>query len=43
MGKKLIYHWVPAWPWLCPKCGTVTVTKESSPRCRRCGFREEAT
>ncbi len=29
IGKKATWDWVPAWPWLCPRCGEVTVTRIS--------------
>lgn len=36
----------PGWPlptllpWSCPKCGSVFVTPELTPRCSVCGFHE---
>lgn len=27
-------------PWTCPRCGSVWLTPELSPRCSTCGFRE---
>lgn len=32
--------WTPPLEWTCPRCQTVHVTREASPRCERCGFRE---
>lgn len=33
----------PPSPWRCPRCGTITLTREAGARCPTCGFREGAT
>ena len=37
------FDWLEPEAWTCPGCAFTLVTKEGSPRCPRCGFREGDT
>lgn len=34
------FAWLPPTLWTCPRCTASAVTREASPRCGRCGFKE---
>lgn len=36
----LVFDWLGALPWRCPKCGSTLHTRELAPHCPRCGFYE---
>ena len=38
--KRTWCDWLPATPWTYVNCGAVVVTKEISPMCSVCGYRE---
>lgn len=40
-GTVTAWSWVKPWLWVCARCGVAFLTAELSPRCSRCGFREE--
>ncbi len=37
------FDWAEPEVWVCPRCMVTLVTKEGSPRCPRCGFKESDT
>ena len=38
----LVFDWLGALPWRCPRCGAEMRTAEMTPRCERCGYRDAA-
>ena len=34
------HDWLPPIAWCCPRCAGILETREGSPRCPSCGYRE---
>lgn len=39
--RPTAFDWIPARLHRCPRCRTTVLTREASPRCARCGARED--
>ena len=38
--KVTAWSWIPASPFRCPRCGTISLTRELAARCPSCSFTE---